>query len=90
MYEFPHERERKEKIFKAYIIVFSLAAALSLIYGLFWGNDSPARLAANFIFSIIVFVYALKGKTWAIFMLNLYVWMNLLTLIIMAVVYVMS
>lgn len=90
MYEFQHERERKEKIFKAYILIFCVAAALSLIYGLFWGNASPARLAANFIFSIIVFVYAMKGKTWAIFMLKLYVWMNLLTIILMAVVYIIG
>lgn len=90
MYEFQHERERKEKIIKAYIIIFSIAAALSLIYGLFWGNASQARLAANFIFSIIIFVYALKGNTWAIFMLKLYVWMNLLTLILMAVVYIIG
>lgn len=90
MYEFPHERERKQKIFKAYIIIFCVAAVLSFIYGLFWGNASHLRLAANFIFSIIVFVNTLKGKTWAIFLLKLSVWMNLLIVILMAVVYIIS
>ncbi|MEH7443809.1 hypothetical protein V7201_15960 [Bacillus sp. JJ1122] len=90
MYEFQHERERKEKIFKAYIIIFCAAASLSFIYGLFWGNTSHLRLAANFVFSIIIFVYTLKGKTWAIFLLKLSVWMNLLILILMAAVYIIS
>lgn len=90
MYEFQHERERKNKILKAYIIIFSLATTLSWIYELFWGNTSPARIAVSFIFSVIIFIFTIRGKTWAIFMLKLSVWMNLVILILMGVVYIID
>jgi hypothetical protein len=86
MYEFQHERERREKIFKAYLMIFSLIATSSFIYGL-WETNSLAGTIVNFIFAILIFTLALKGEVWPVYLLKFYVWMHLLSLILIAAVY---
>lgn len=84
MYEFLHERQRREKIFKAYIVIFTLIAISSFIYGL-W-EERLAGTIVNFIFAVLIFTLALKRKVWPVFLLKFYVWMHLLSLILMAAV----
>ena len=88
MYEFQHERERKEKIFKTYLIVFSLIAISSFIYGLWEETNSLAGTIVNFIFALLIYILALKGKTWPVFILKFYVWMHIISVILMAAVYI--
>jgi diacylglycerol kinase len=90
VYEFQHERERKEKNFKAYLITFVLFAISSLIYGFIAEPASRIATLVNFLFSLILFFLAMRRNQWGMFMIKLGVWMNVIFLALSLIVGVVA
>jgi hypothetical protein len=86
VYEYQHERERKEKVFKAYLITFAIFTIASLVYGLIAEPSSPIATLGNFLFSLILFFLALRRNQWGMFMIKLGVWLNVIFLALCLIV----
>lgn len=90
MYEFQQERERKEKIFKIYLILFGISAIAAFFYGLYTNTSSIAGAFFSLLFSAVILIFARKGKEWAIFFLKLSVWMHGVVLVLVIVVSILK
>jgi hypothetical protein len=86
MYEFKHERERKDKIFKGYIYLYLFIFLITVSHTLFTKNIT-FQVIASVLFHLFVFWLALKRNPWGVFFLKLYVWMNIIILVLMAASY---
>jgi hypothetical protein len=90
MYEFKHERERKEKIFKIYLIIFGITAISTFFYGLYTNRSSLAGSFFSLVFSLIILIFARKRKEWAIFLIKLLVWMHGVVLLLVIVISILE
>lgn len=86
MYEFKHEAQRREKIFKVYLVLFFLTA-LANLYSLFidYGVDtiSQVRAITSLLFYIIVFYFGIRRNKRAEILIKFVVWINIFVLLIM-------
>jgi hypothetical protein len=90
VYEFKHERERKEKIFKIYLILFGITAIATFFYSLHTYTSSLAGSFFSLVFSLIIIIFARKRKEWAIFLVKLSVWMHVVVLLLVIVVSILE
>ena len=81
MYQFQHEVKRKEKIYKAYVILFIISVLINVV--LFFVDGSILRgIVSLLVFSIVLY-YGLRKKVWAELIVKCIVWMHLVLLFIM-------
>jgi hypothetical protein len=74
MYQFEHEVQRKEKVYKVYVILFIVSAMINAI--LFFLDGSHIRGIISLLFSFIVFYYSLRKHIWAILIIKCMVWLH--------------
>ena len=80
MYQFQHERQRKEKIYKVYVILFIICVLINVIS--FFVGGSILRGIICLLFFSIVLHYGLRKNVWAGLIVKCIVWMNLVLLFI--------
>ncbi|RSD25418.1 hypothetical protein [Mesobacillus subterraneus] len=86
MYEFKHETERKEKIFKLYQFIFGITVLSTFLYDVFTQPDSFEFPLFRLLIGLVIFFYARKKKAWAVFFLKLLVWMHVVTILLAGLV----
>ena len=81
MYQFQHEVQRKEKIYKIYVILFIISVLINVV--LFFVDGSPLRGIVSLLFFSIVLHYGLRKKVWAGLIVKSMVWIHIVLLFIM-------
>jgi hypothetical protein len=89
VYEFRDELEKK---FKLYLLLFIISSLISVSLEIvdFWiGKSSGLRIVTSLLFYSLVFYFGLRRKSWAEWIIQFTVWMNiiLLLLIIIATIF---
>lgn len=84
MYQFQHEFQRKERIFKAYIFLFILTALVNIVLFLVDTNSSYPmfRGSMSLFFFCTILYFGLRRNTWAVLIIKSFVWVHLFLLII--------
>lgn len=84
MYQFQHEFQRKERIFKAYIFLFILTALVNVVRFLADTNSSYPmfRGSMSLFFFCTILYFGLRRNTWAVLIIKSFVWVYLFLLII--------
>jgi hypothetical protein len=86
MYEFKHEE--KEKRVKLYLVIYSITSFINLIFDftdLVTGRISIVRFIVYTFVYAFIFYFSLKRKQWAIWLVRLVIWLNILLLLIIIV-----
>jgi len=78
MYQFQHERLRKEKIYKVYVILFIISVLINVVS--FFVGGSILRGIISLLFFSIVLHYALRKNVWAGLIVKYMVWMHIVLL----------
>lgn len=89
MYEFQHERERREKRRKLLFLSFNSLFALTLIVEMkdFWlGDTSGLRLMLVPLVWFIVLYFGIRRKSWAEWLIKLTVLVNIAFLLILFII----
>ena len=81
MYQFQHEVQRKEKIYKVYVILFIISILINV--ALFFVDGSILRGIVSLLFLSIVLHYGLLKKVWARLIVKFMVWLHMVLLLIM-------
>jgi hypothetical protein len=81
MYQFQHEVQRKEKIYKVYVILFIISVLINVV--LFFVDGSILRGIVSLLVCSIVLHYGLRKKAWAGFIVKCMVWIHIVLLFIM-------
>jgi hypothetical protein len=89
MYEYKHERDRREQKLKVYFYAYMLIFLVTQLHSLISGSIT-IKDALGILFQIFVFFLAKKGHQWGLFVLKFYVWMNILILILMAASFIFT
>ncbi|MEY9865691.1 hypothetical protein ABIE66_001070 [Peribacillus sp. B2I2] len=84
MYQFQHEFQRKERIFKAYIFLFILTALVNIVLFFVDTNSSYPifRGSMSLFFFCTILYFGLRRNTWAVLIIKSFVWVQLFLLII--------
>ncbi len=88
MYQFEHEIQRKQKIFKGYLVLFIMASLINLI-SFFMDGDIFRGMACLF-FSLIVFHYGQRQKVWAALIIKFIVWLHIILLLITIIIFTIT
>ncbi len=81
MYQFQHEVQRKEKIYKVYVILFIISVLINVV--LFFVDGSILRGIVSLLVFSIVLHYGLRKKVWAGLIVKSMVWIHIVLLFIM-------
>ena len=88
MYEFKHEIEKKEKKFNLYLILYIICSIINLIFDFtdLWTEEiSIPRFIFNILFYVLILYFSLKRKQWAMWLVRLEVWLNILLLVLIMI-----
>lgn len=80
MYQFQHERQRKEKIYKVYVILFIISVLINAVS--LFVNGSIFRGILCLLFFSIVYHYGLRKNVWAVLIVKFIVWIHIFLLFI--------
>lgn len=81
MYQLQHEVQRKEKIYKVYVILFIISVLINVV--LFFVDGSILRGIVSLLVLSIVLHYGLRKKVWAGLIVKCMVWIHIVLLFIM-------
>lgn len=81
MYRFQHEVQRKEKIYKVYVILYVISGLINV--ALFFVDGSIFRGIVSLLLFFIVLHYGLRKKVWAELIVKCMVWIHIVLLLIM-------
>lgn len=93
MYEFKHEFERREKIYKIYLILFVITVLINIFINFFdfgIGKFSETRVVISLLFWGIIFYFGLCRKIWAEVMIKFFVWLNIILLFMIIIVKILG
>lgn len=93
MYEFKHELEKKEKKFKLYLILYIISSLINLIFdftNFLNGKISIPRFIFNILCYAFILFFSLKRKQWAMWLVKLVVWLNILILVLIIISTIIS
>lgn len=88
MYEFNKAAEKKENKFKKYLMFYMVSSIINLIFDfndLLIGKISNLRFIIYALCYGFILYFGLKRKQWAIWVVKLVVWLNILLLILIFV-----
>jgi hypothetical protein len=80
MYQFKHEAQREQKIFKMYIILFIISSLINVIS--FFIDGNIFRGIATLLFTLIVYHLGQRKNVWAVLIIKFIVWLHIILLII--------
>lgn len=83
MYEFEQESRKKAKGSNNYIVLFVISFFVNLLFFLIEGNI--IRSLFSFVFFLLVLVFGLRKKLWALIIIKYTVWLHLVALVLLAV-----
>ncbi len=83
MYEFEQESRKKAKGTNTYIVLFVISFFVNLLFFLIEGNI--IRSLFSFGFFLLVLVFGLRKKLWALIIIKYTVWLHLVALVLLAV-----
>ncbi|PHD72454.1 hypothetical protein COF64_20755 [Bacillus sp. AFS043905] len=81
MYQFQNEVQRKEKIYKVYVILFIISILINVV--LFFVDGSILSGIVSLLVFSIVLHYGLRKKVWAGLIVKGMVWIHIVLLFIM-------
>ena len=93
MYEFKHESERKEKIFKVYLFLFTITVLIYTFIDFFdlgIEKKSEFRVVISLLIYRVILYFGLRRKLWAEVMIKFFVWLNIILLFIIITVKVLG
>lgn len=93
MYEFNKEAESNESKFKKYLILYMISSFINLIFDLkdlLIGTITLPRFIIYALCYGFILYSGLKRKQWAIWLVKLVVWLNILLLILILVTAIKS